>query len=79
MDWGRGTEGHLGAEVVYPGLAVAAGSAGHTRLNGHPVPLPDIGHPLTHLSDHTSSLVTQHHGGLDNEVTNGAVCPVVDI
>ena len=79
MDWRRGTEGHLGAEVIYPGLAVAAGPAGHTRLNGHPVSLPDIGHPLSHLSDHTCSLVTQHHGGLDNEVTNGAVSPVMDI
>ena len=24
-------------------------------------------------------LVPEHHGGLDNEVTDGAVCPVVDI
>ena len=79
MDRGRGTEGHLGAEVVDPGLAVAAGPAGHSRLNGHPVPLLDIGHPIAHLRDHTSRLVTKHHGGLDNEVTNGAVGPVVDI
>ena len=56
MDWGRGTEGHLGAEVVHPGLAVGAGPAGHTRLNGHPVPRHNIGHPIAHTGDHASSL-----------------------
>ena len=56
MDWGRGTEGHLRTEVVDPSLAVAAGPAGHARLDGHPVPLPHIGHPLPHTGDHTGGL-----------------------
>ena len=56
MDRGRGTEGHLGAEIVYPGLAVGAGPAGHTRLYGHPVPRHNIGHPIAHTRDHASSL-----------------------
>ena len=56
MDWRRGTEGHLGAEVVDAGLAVVAGPEGHTRLYGHPVPLPHIGHPITHTRDHGTSL-----------------------
>ena len=38
VDWGRGTEPHVGAEVVATSLAVCAHPAGHTWLYGNPVP-----------------------------------------
>ena len=74
-----GCKGHINAEVVLALSAAYASAARNTRLHGHTVALLECGHFVSHLLDDTGRLMAQYHGGLDHEVSNSTVCPVVHV
>lgn len=72
-------KGHVNAEVVLALSAAWASAARNTRLHGDTVALLECRHLVSHFLDNASRLVAQNHGGLDHEVSNSTVCPVVYI
>ncbi len=79
VDRRGGEELDVRAQVVAPGQALAAASAGLLRLQRHPLTDPVLGDPGTDRADRAGGLVPEHQGLGDDEVGDPAVLEVVHV
>merc|ERR1719192_2614693 len=79
MDWWSCAKLHVDAQVVSPRLGIGAATTWYTWLYCHAVSHLKIGNITAKLSNNSSSLMTEHHWSLDNEIPNCSVGPVVNV
>ena len=75
----RGEKHHIGAEVVASRAAELALAAGGARLQRHPVTRFQVLDVLTHRHHGAAGLMTQHKGGLHDEITDAPGLVVVQV
>ena len=65
--------------IVLPSLAPPTTSAGHARLQAHPVADLKCSYCVAYRCHDAARLVAQHHRSLHDIVPNGAIKPEVEI
>ena len=79
VDRGRREEHDIGAQVVAPGQALAAGSARHTRFQRDPLTDTSVMDCFTGGDDGPGRLVPDDHGLVDHVGADPAMLVVVDV
>jgi len=72
-------EPHVGAQVVAARFALRAHPAGTLRLDGDPLTETLGCHRVAEGHDAPTRFVTEHQGGVDDEVTDAALAVVVHV
>ena len=73
------SKGDVGAEVVVTSSTVIAAAAGYAGLDGYALAYLNVADLAASLNDNAGAFVTEDHGAGDDEFTNAASLPEVDV
>lgn len=70
---------HVDTKIVFSLFASNTVSAWDTWLHGHSIAFLQACDCASHLFNDPRGLMAKYHGLLDHKVSNGAICPVVNV